>query len=73
MTRSSDDSPRWSCIHCGSRLQPLRINKISTGGWVVFWLLSPLLLVCIPVCFLGFLMRDACLACQQCGVRTPTL
>jgi DNA-directed RNA polymerase subunit RPC12/RpoP len=58
--------PQYRCPYCGSTQRPHTLQKVSTGGWIVF---AVMLLVCFPLFFIGLLMKDTYQVCGQCGVR----
>jgi ribosomal protein L37E len=58
--------PIWQCRACGFQGQAMVREKVSVAGWVVFGLL---LLVCLPLCFLGLFMKDKTAVCPRCGVN----
>jgi DNA-directed RNA polymerase subunit RPC12/RpoP len=58
--------PQYRCPYCGSPHPPRVVEKISTGGWIVF---AVMLLFCFPLFFIGLLMKETYQVCQQCGVR----
>lgn len=58
--------PQYRCPYCGSPQRPHTLQKISTGGWIVF---AVMLLVCFPLFFIGLLMKDTYQVCGQCGLR----
>lgn len=55
----------YRCPYCQSPYPPLLVQKVSGGGWVVFVLL---LLVCIPLCWIGLLIKDEYRICATCRV-----
>jgi hypothetical protein len=57
--------PQYRCPYCGSTQRPHTLQKISTGGWIVF---AVMLLVCFPLFFIGLLMKDTYQVCGQWGV-----
>lgn len=64
---ASSEPGAWTfrCPHCGSGEPAIRQWKVSTAGWVLFALL---LLFCLPLCFLGLLLKYESLQCGTCGV-----
>jgi lipopolysaccharide-induced tumor necrosis factor-alpha factor len=56
----------FRCPFCGTDEPPYRSEDISAGGWVVF---AVLLLFCIPLCWIGLLMKEEYRTCADCGVR----
>jgi hypothetical protein len=64
-----DDRPRrrgFHCPHCGSDEPPVVRKEISAAGWVVFVVM---LLVCLPLFFIGLLMQEEYRVCRECGTR----
>jgi hypothetical protein len=67
-----DEEPRqqrprrrgFECRFCGSTEQPETRQEISVGGWIVF---AVLILACLPLCWIGLLMREDVYYCYECG------
>jgi hypothetical protein len=59
--------PRFQCPFCGTRSFPVVERRISTAGWVMFIIL--LVLLCLPLCWLGLLMKDEYRVCSACGMK----
>ena len=57
---------RFACLSCGTRSKPERRDRISTWGWVCF---VALLFFCLPLCWIGLLIRERGLFCVECGIR----
>jgi len=53
----------YGCPFCKSPYPPMVVEKISVGGWIVFILL---LLVCLPLCWIGLLMKEQNRVCVTC-------
>lgn len=53
----------FSCPFCRTPYPPLNMQRISTSGWVVFVIL---LLFCIPLCWLGLLIKEDYRICASC-------
>jgi|SRR5215213_635270 len=53
----------YRCPYCQSPYPPMVVEKVSGGGWVVFILL---LLFCLPLCWLGLLIKDQYRVCATC-------
>ena len=53
----------FSCPYCNSPYPPLTLQRITTGGWVVFVIL---LLFCLPLCWLGLLIKEDYRVCSSC-------
>jgi hypothetical protein len=69
--RSPRPGPRgrgvgFVCPFCRCRARPERRTQVSTGGWVVF---AMFILLCLPLCFIGLLMREEYRVCSNCGTR----
>lgn len=56
----------YKCPYCGTNQRPVNVQNISTGGWVVFALF---LLFCLPLFWIGLLMKETHQVCAQCRVR----
>jgi hypothetical protein len=56
----------FKCPYCGAEAPPTVRRRISTAGWVV---LVVLLLVCLPLFWIGLLIREDYRVCSQCGVN----
>ena len=54
------------CRCCDSKLEIVRREQISQGGWIVF---AVMLLVCWPLFFIGLMMKEEYMACADCGAR----
>lgn len=46
---------------------PAQISRISVAGWLCFWML--LLFLCLPLCWVGLLMKERRSVCVRCGIR----
>lgn len=57
----------FRCPFCSSSAGPRHHSKISTGGWIMFWML--LLFLCFPLCWIGLLMKDSYTTCRACGMK----
>jgi hypothetical protein len=53
------------CRACGYAGPAMIVEKISTAGWVVFVVL---LLCCLPLFWIGFLIKERRAQCANCGV-----
>ena len=56
----------FRCPYCGSTEAPVVRSKISTAGWVTF---AVLLLVCLPLFWIGLLMKEDYRECHECGIK----
>jgi DNA-directed RNA polymerase subunit RPC12/RpoP len=56
----------FRCPNCQSTITPIFVKKVSTNGWIVF---VALLLMCVPLCWLGLLIKDEGFHCQSCGLK----
>lgn len=56
----------YHCPRCGTTTPPIINKKISTGGWVVFVVL---LFMCLPLFWIGFLIKDEERICPMCSTR----
>src|SRR5262249_16729297 len=57
-------APVSRCSNCGAAEKPIIATRISTAGWVVFALL---LLFCLPLFWIGLLIRESYPQCPECG------
>ncbi|MEW6733717.1 MAG: hypothetical protein AB1489_20485 [Acidobacteriota bacterium] len=57
--------PNFVCPYCRSQALLVR-NRISTAGWIVFVLL---IFFCLPLCWIGLLMKEEYRTCVGCGVK----
>ena len=62
-----DDSPEFRCPFCRAKGLPIEKSKVSTAGWIFFWVLF--LFMCWPVCWIGLTMKDQYRECNHCGSR----
>lgn len=54
------------CPKCGFVGQPFVTQRVSVVGWIVF---SILLLCCLPLFWIGLLMKDTVAICPRCFQR----
>ena len=52
------------CRMCGYVGQPTMVERVSVAGWIVF---SFLLLLCLPLFWIGLLIKDRRSLCPRCG------
>lgn len=57
-------APGVYCPYCRMQVAPVMLQRVSAAGWVVFALL---LFFCVPLCWIGVLMKESYTACGQCG------
>lgn len=57
----------YRCPNCGTNAPPITRSEISDGGWIVFILM---LFLCLPLFWVGLLMRDQFRVCPACLRRT---
>ncbi len=55
----------FTCRACGYSGHAMIVQKISTAGWIVFALL---LLFCLPLFWIGLLIKDNRSQCPNCKV-----
>jgi predicted RNA-binding Zn-ribbon protein involved in translation (DUF1610 family) len=55
----------FRCPYCQSQNFPRVLQKISSAGWVAFIVL---LFFCIPLCWIGLLMKEDYRVCSSCGM-----
>ncbi len=53
----------FRCRFCQSPYAPLVVEKISTGGWIVF---AVMVTFCFPLCWIGLLMKENSHICSSC-------
>jgi len=53
------------CPYCHAAYPPLLMQKISAAGWIVFVIL---LLTCLPLCWIGLLIKEDYRVCANCGL-----
>jgi RNA polymerase subunit RPABC4/transcription elongation factor Spt4 len=56
-------SAGYRCPRCGATYLPIVEKKISSEGWVIFIIL---LFMCIPLCWIGLLMKQESRVCPVC-------
>jgi hypothetical protein len=54
------------CPSCGEDTPPIIRRKVSPAGWVTFVVL---LLLCLPLFWIGLLMTKGHLYCYGCGIK----
>jgi ribosomal protein L40E len=57
----------YACRWCGSQAPPAVLKKVSSGGWVCFWLF----IWCFPLNLLALFIRHEYRVCPMCGTRNP--
>jgi lipopolysaccharide-induced tumor necrosis factor-alpha factor len=55
---------RFRCPYCDSDEPPRVKSDISQAGWIVFALM---VMFCLPLCFIGLLMKEEHEVCRDCG------
>jgi len=56
----------YRCPYCKSTAPPFTIEKITEGGWIVF---AMMLLFCLPLFWIGLLMKESQQFCSVCRAR----
>jgi hypothetical protein len=56
----------YRCPNCQSTYPPITEKRITTEGWIVF---CALLVFCLPLFFIGLLMREEIRVCPVCRLR----
>ncbi|MCA1557926.1 MAG: LITAF-like zinc ribbon domain-containing protein, partial [Acidobacteria bacterium] len=56
----------YRCPNCQSTSPPITEKRISTEGWIVF---CALLIFCLPLFFIGLLMKEEIRVCSACRTR----
>ncbi len=64
-TRADRGGSRFNCPFCSSNSPPIRKQKISTAGWVLFVIL---LIGCFPLCVIGLFITEDHRVCSDCGI-----
>lgn len=57
----------WACPFCRWQGAPVEKSKVSSGGWITFWILG--LLTCMIFCWVGLLIRENFRLCGNCGSK----
>ena len=58
----------FRCPYCQTTQPPVVATRISTGGWIVF---AALLVACLPLCFIGLLIKEEYTRCSWCRAPLP--
>ena len=62
-------APRYNCPFCEYQGPPIVSKQLSSNGWILF---AVLLLVCVPLCWLPFVLdgcKEEIRKCAGCGAR----
>ena len=62
----SYQQPQFCCPYCRSSAPPTLREEVSQNGWIV---MIALLLLCFPLFWVGFLIREPRRYCSSCGVK----
>ncbi|MBY0525210.1 MAG: hypothetical protein K2R98_17520 [Gemmataceae bacterium] len=57
----------FHCPYCNTCKPPYTQRKVSTAGWIFFWVL--LLFLCLPLCWIGLFMCEDQKVCSSCGIK----
>jgi hypothetical protein len=57
----------WTCPFCRWQGAPERISRVTTGGWICFWVVG--LATCMLFCWIGLLIRERHTVCPCCNTR----
>jgi hypothetical protein len=57
----------FRCPYCQTTALPIVRREISSAGWAFFWI--TLLFLCIPLCWIGLLMKEEKRVCCLCGMK----
>jgi len=68
LPRRSFRRGRFECPFCHTDAPPVMRQVISTGGWVV---MIVLIFVCLPLFWIGFLIKEDVRYCSECGAKLP--
>jgi hypothetical protein len=60
----ADIAPSFRCPFCGTNRPPRVSSETSQVGWILF---VALLFCCLPLCWLGLLVKEPCRVCGACG------
>ena len=66
MTTRSPAHPATRCPACGSETEGLQKTCISKAGWITF---GVMLVFCLPLCWIGLLMKEEYRVCAACGKK----
>jgi ribosomal protein L40E len=58
----------FHCPYCRTTQPPVVATRISTGGWLVF---AALIIACLPLCFVGLLIKEQYTMCSWCRAPLP--
>lgn len=58
--------PAFQCRSCGYQGYAMIVQRVSVAGWIVFSVL--LLFLCLPLFWIGLLMKDNKSQCPNCRV-----
>lgn len=56
----------FKCPYCQSQTPPVTVQKVSQAGWIV---MIVMILVCVPLFWIGLLMKEDQRFCRACGMR----
>jgi len=56
----------YRCPFCGTSVKPIIQSKVSTAGWVIFFLLI-FFIITIEICWLGLFIRQNVVTCPMCS------
>lgn len=56
----------YACPRCHTGAMPYTVRNISTAGWVTF---AVLMVFCLPLFWIGLLMKEDQTFCSGCGAR----
>lgn len=56
----------FRCPFCRSTFPPELKRRVSVAGWVTFCVL---LVLCLPLCFIGLFIKDDYRFCRSCGIK----
>ncbi len=56
----------FECPFCHEHSPPYRKSQVSTAGWVT---LIALLITCLPLFWVGLLMKEDVHVCRSCGIK----
>jgi hypothetical protein len=65
-SRSRPARRGFRCLYCETDELPIKRTRVAPGGWVV---LVILLLFCLPLFWVGLLIKEEYRECYECGIR----
>jgi hypothetical protein len=63
------DEVGFRCPYCNTNAFPVTRSKVSTAGWIFFWVFFLLIGCGWLFCWIGLLMKDEYRVCADCGMK----